>query len=203
MKKIIMLIIVLFVYLVQGGQAQDNNTFEDKPKLTYKKKQRSKVFLKVPNDEWPSQVIFDTIQICYQGTIRWIVTGSPGLLGQVPPYPVARKMTIHCFCVLDKLRTQYTYTPYVDMITSDPDPSNPQFLPNKFMEKAVMCIREHKTLDGLVVLDPNFKIEDLDNETKNDNKIEVKPPDDNSGESDSLPEQPNELPEQDAPLLNF
>ena len=203
MKKIIMLIIVLFVYLVQGGQAQDNNTFEDKPKLTYKKKQRSKVFLKVPNDEWPSQVIFDTIQICYQGTIRWIVMGSPGLLNQVPPYPIARKMTIHCFCVLDKLRTEYKYTPYVDMISKD-NPANPRILPNKFMEKAIMCIKEHKTLDGLVELDPNMIDEFLNgNETQIDKKIEDRPPDDNSGKSDSTPEHPKELPEQDVPLLNF
>ena len=167
-------------------RAEDNNT-------------RSKVFLMVPNDEWPSQVIFDTIQICYQGTIRWIVMGSPGLLNQAPPYPVARAMTIHCFCVLDKLRTEYRYTPYVDMLSAD-DPLNPQKLPNKFMEKSVQCIREHDTLSGLIILDPNFKMEDLD--IKNDIQIET-PPDANSGKSDSLPEQPKELPEQDEPLLNF
>jgi hypothetical protein len=42
-----------------------------------------------------------------------------------------------------------------------------------------------------------------DNETKNDTKIEVKPPDNNSRKSDSIPEQPKELPTEDAPLLNF
>ena len=125
--------------------------------------------------------------------------GNPNLLSQVPPYPIARAMTIHCFCVLDKLRTEYRYTPYVDMLSTD-DPANPQKLPNKFMEKSVECIREHDTLSGLIILDPNFKMEDLD--IKNDIQIET-PPDANSGKSDSLPEQPKELPEQDAPLLNF
>ena len=161
-------------------------------------------FIKVPDDEWPSQVIFDTIQICYQGTIKWIVMGSPGLLGQVPPYPVARAMTVHCFCVLDKLRTEYKFTPYTNMLGKD-DPMNPQMLPNKFMEKAVQCIKEHNTLAGLVVLDPNFNLnkmlEQKDNETKIDKKIKVETPDNNSGKLDS-PEQPKELPK-DVPLLNF
>ena len=207
MKKIIILLIVLFVYLVHSGWAQDNNTKEtgaeelNKARKKFKdgEKKRSTVFLKVPNDEWPTQVIFDTTNICYQGTVRWIAMGNPNLLSQVPPYPIARAMTIHCFCVLDKLRTEYRYTPYVDMLSTD-DPANPQKLPNKFMEKSVECIREHGTLAGLIVLDPNFNMEDLD--IKNDIQIET-PPDANSGKSDSLPEQPKELPEQDAPLLNF
>ena len=95
------------------------------------------------------------------------------------------------------------------MIGKD-NPMNPQVLPNKFMQKALQCIKEHNTLAGLVVLDQESlnmfgeKIKkQKDNETKIDQKIEVKPPDDNSRKSDSLPEQPKELPEQDAPLLNF
>ena len=200
-KKVLICLLILipvsiFIMNLTSVRAEDNNT-------------RSKVFLMVPNDEWPSQVIFDTIQICYQGTIRWIVMGSPGLLNQAPPYPVARAMTIHCFCVLDKLRTEYKYTPYVEMINKD-DPMNPQILPSKFMSKAIQCIKEHDTLSGLVVLDQKSidmfgeKInKQKDNETKIEQKIEVKPPDNNSGESDSTPEQPKELPTEDAPLLNF
>ena len=211
-KKVLICLLILipvsiFIMNLTLVRAEDNNTKEigadelNKAREKFKDegKKRGTVFLKVPNDEWPSQVIFDTIQICYQGTIRWIVMGSPGLLNQAPPYPVARAMTIHCFCVLDKLRTEYRYTPYVDMLSTD-DPANPQKLPNKFMEKSVECIREHDTLSGLIILDPNFKMEDLD--IKNDIQIET-PPDANSGKSDSLPEQPKELPEQDAPLLNF
>ena len=218
-KKVLICLLILipvsiFIMNLTLVRAEDNNTKEigadelNKAREKFKDegKKRGTVFLKVPNDEWPSQVIFDTIQICYQGTIRWIVMGSPGLLNQAPPYPVARAMTIHCFCVLDKLRTEYRYTPYVDMLSTD-DPLNPRLLPNKFMEKAVMCIKEHDTLSGLIVLDPNFNLDDIDinqkdNETKNDIQIET-PPDANSRKSDSLPEQPNELPEQDVPLLNF
>ena len=92
------------------------------------------------------------------------------------------------------------------MLDND-NPMMPKFLPELFMKKALECIKEHNTLAGLVVLDKNMFGEKInqknDNETKNDTKIEVKPPDDNSRKSDSLPEQPKELPTEDAPLLNF
>tara|TARA_Y100000310_G_scaffold194885_1_gene194899 strand:+ start:339 stop:1025 length:687 start_codon:yes stop_codon:yes gene_type:complete len=218
-KKLLIFLIILipvsiFIMNLTVVRAEDNNTKEtgadelNKARKQFKDggKKRGTVFLKVPNDEWPTQVIFDTTNICYQGTVRWIAMGNPNLLNQAPPYPIARAMTIHCFCVLDKLRTEYRYTPYVDMLSAD-DPLNPQKLPNKFMEKSVQCIREHDTLAGLIILDPNFNMEDLgtikqkDNEIKIDKKVEKVSPDDNSGKLDS-PEQPKELPT-DTPLLNF
>ena len=203
------LIVLGMVFFINGAKAEEAGSDElNKARNQLKTGEElvERHFIKVPDDEWPSQVIFDTIHVCYNGTIKWITTGNPNLLNQAPPYPVARAMTIHCFCVLDKLRTEYRYTPYVDMLSTD-DPLNPRLLPNKFMEKAVMCIKEHDTLSGLIVLDPNFNLDDIDinqkdNETKNDIQIET-PPDANSRKSDSLPEQPNELPEQDVPLLNF
>ena len=217
-KKLLIFLIILipvsiFIMNLTVVRAEDNNTKEgvgaeelNKARKKFKDegKKRGTVFLKVPNDEWPTQVIFDTTNICYQGTVRWIAMGNPNLLNQAPPYPIARAMTIHCFCVLDKLRTEYRYTPYVDMLNKD-DPMNPQKLPNKFMEKSVECIREHGTLAGLIVLDPNFNMEDLDTMKSKDidQKIEDVLPNDNSGKSDSLPEQPKELPTEDAPLLNF
>ena len=166
-------------------------------------------FIKVTDDEWPTQVIYDTTNICYQGTLRWIVMGNPNLANQLPPVHVARTMIVHCFCVMDKLRTEYKFTPYTDMLKGD-DPLMPKFLPELFMKKALECIKEHNTLSGLIILNQESlnmfgeKLKELtDNETKIDQKIEVEPPDDNSGKSDSIPEQPNELPEGDAPLLNF
>ena len=214
-KKVILaglifgLIVLGMVFFINGVKAEEAGSDElNKARNQLKTGEElvERHFIKVPDDEWPSQVIFDTIHVCYNGTIRGITTGNPNLLNQAPPYPVARAMTIHCFCVLDKLRTEYRYTPYVDMLSTD-DPLNPRLLPNKFMEKAVLCIKEHDTLSGLIVLDPNFNLDDIDinqkdNETKNDIQIET-PPDANSRKSDSLPEQPNELPEQDVPLLNF
>ena len=197
-------IFIMNLTSVRAEEAGADELNKARKQLKNEEKIVNRHFIKVPDDEWPSQVIFDTIQICYQGTIKWIVMGSPGLLGQVPPYPVARAMTVHCFCVLDKLRTEYKFTPYTNMLGKD-DPMNPRILPNKFMEKAVMCIKEHNTLAGLVVLDPNFNLnkmlEQKDNETKSDKKIKVETPDNNSGKLDS-PEQPKELPK-DVPLLNF
>ena len=203
---LIVLGMVFFINGVKAEEAGGDELNKARNQLKTGEELVERHFIKVPDDEWPSQVIFDTIHVCYNGTIKWITIGNPNLLNQAPPYPVARAMTIHCFCVLDKLRTEYRYTPYVDMLSTD-DPLNPRLLPNKFMEKAVMCIKEHDTLSGLIVLDPNFNLDDIDinqkdNETKNDIQIET-PPDANSRKSDSLPEQPNELPEQDVPLLNF
>ena len=211
-KKVLIFLIILipvsiFIMNLTSVRAEEAGADElNKARKQLKNEEKivNRHFIKVPDDEWPSQVIFDTIQICYQGTIKWIVMGAPGLLGQVPPYPVARAMTVHCFCVLDKLRTEYKFTPYTNMLGKD-DPMNPRMLPNKFMEKAVQCIKEHNTLAGLVVLDPNFNLnkmlEQKDNETKSDKKIKVETPDNNSGKLDS-PEQPKELPK-DVPLLNF
>ena len=203
MKKFWIIFIVVFLLVILEAsvmtRAQDNTTEGEIV---------NRHFIKVPDDEWPTQVIFDTTQICYAGTIRWIIMGQPSLANQVPPPHVVRTMTVHCFCVMDKLRTEYKFTPYTDMIGKD-NPMNPQLLPNKFMQKALQCIKEHNTLAGLVVLDQESlnmfgeKLkEQKDNETKIEQKIEV-PPDANSGKSDSLPEQPKELPTEDAPLLNF
>ena len=203
MKKFWIIFIVVFLLVILEAsvmtRAQDNTTEGEIV---------NRHFIKVPDDEWPTQVIFDTTQICYAGTIRWIIMGQPSLANQIPPPHVVRTMTVHCFCVMDKLRTEYKFTPYTDMIGKD-NPMNPQILPRKFMQKALQCIKEHNTLSGLIILDQESinmygeKIkEQKDNETKNDIQIEV-PPDANSGKSDSTPEQPKELPEQDVPLLNF
>ena len=196
MKKII-LFIVFFVYLIQCGWAQD-----EKP------------FIKVPNDEWPSQVIFDTVQVCYQGTLRWVAMGNPNLMNTPPPYHIARIMTIHCFCVLDKLRTQYKLTPWTELLSKD-NPLAPKVAPREFMIKAIMCIKDHNTLDGLVVLEGiEESLKDLlkqqsDNETTiiggyklSKDKKQIEGPDNGSGESDSIPEQPNE-PIEEVPQINF
>ena len=167
--------------------------------LTVVKAEDNKPFIKVPNDEWPSQVIFDTVQVCYQGTLRWVATGNPILMNTPPPYNVARVMTIHCFCVLDKLRTAYKLTVWTKMLSKD-NPSAPVVAPREFMQKAVLCIKDHNTLTGLVVLDPKMLDEFLnDNETSTRKQKES---DNGSGTSDSIPEQPNE-PLEEAPQINF
>jgi hypothetical protein len=177
------LMVFLMVFFVKGVRAEDN-----------------KPFIKVPNDEWPSQVIFDTVQVCYQGTLRWVAMGNPNLMNNPPPYHIARIMTIHCFCVLDKLRTAYKLTVWTKMLSKD-NPSAPVVAPREFMQKAVLCLKEHNTLTGLVVLDPKMLDEFLnDNETSTRKQQEGL--DNGSGTSDSIPEQPNE-PLEEAPQINF
>ena len=154
----------------------------------------------MPDDEWPSQVIFDTIHVCYNGTLRWIAMGNPSLLNTPPPYGIARLMTVHCFCVLDKVRTQYKYRAYVDHITKD-DRSAPTLVPKLFMGKSLECIRDFGTLQGLVILDEDA-LKAFD-EYAEDNVTKVEKKDDssvNSGKSDS-PEQPEEVPTEDSPII--
>ena len=44
------------------------------------------------DDEWPSQLIYDTIGACYQGTIRWVILSNPSLFGQMPGPMAQRQM---------------------------------------------------------------------------------------------------------------
>jgi uncharacterized membrane-anchored protein YhcB (DUF1043 family) len=196
------LMVFLMVFFVKGVRAEDAGADElNKARKQLKNNETllERHFIKVPNDEWPSQVIFDTVQVCYQGTLRWVAMGNPNLMNTPPPYNVARVMTIHCFCVLDKLRTAYKLTVWTKMLSKD-NPLAPIVAPKEFMQKAVLCIKDHNTLTGLVVLDPKMLDEFLnDNETSTRKQKES---DNGSGTSDSIPEQPNE-PLEEAPQINF
>jgi len=180
MKNFYIMFIIVFSLMTHPGWAQE----------------------RMPDDDWPSRVVFDTIHVCYGGTIRWVAMGNPQLLAQTPPPDIARAMTIHCFCVLDKIRTKFKYSKYVEYIKKDSQ-TKPELIPRLFMKKSLMCIKEHDTLQGLILLDDE-SLKGLDefvedNATKVDKKIEVNPP--NSGKSDS-PEQPKEY-SKDTPLLSF
>ena len=161
---------------------------------------------KIPDDEWPSQVIYDTVHVCYNGIIRWIAMGNPQLMTQQPPPHIARLMLVHCFCVLDQIRTKHKYKAYVDFINND-SMEDQSLLPKLFMRNSLKCVKEYGTLQGLVILDEKaYKgLEEWsDNETQSDTEIEGKSSDNNSGKSDS-PELPEDLPQEDKdlPLLNF
>ncbi len=168
------------------------------------KAEDNKTVVKVPNDEWPSQVIFDTVSICYQGTLRWVAMGNPNLLNFPPPYPIARVMTVHCFCVLDKLRTEYKITTWAEMLGVD-DPLVPKVAPEEFWLKAISCIKEHNTLQGLVTLqsaEEGLKILEKQRDNETITRKQKEETDNGSGQSDSTPEQPEELL-QDTPQINF
>ena len=99
--KIVMGVLLFLIIMLVGGisvlRAEDNKTIEftDRgwPKL-------------LDDDKWTSQLIFDTVQACYQGTIRWVVLSHPTLLNQIPTLAAQRQMMEHCFCVMDKIRKE-------------------------------------------------------------------------------------------------
>jgi len=191
MKKILMMFVIVFTFLfipfIWAEHSKELGGYD-----------------KVPDDEWPSQVVFDTVHVCYNGTLRWIAMGNPALTSQQPPYHIARMMTVHCFCVMDKVRTQFKYRAYVNYIMKDKDTRAPTLIPKLFMGKSLECIRDYHTLEGLVILDEEAlkKLNEwTDNETQSDKSEDILS-DNNSGKSDS-PEQPEELPKEDVPLLNF
>ena len=200
---LIVLGMVFFINGVKAEEAGGDELNKARKQLKNNETLLERHFIKVPNDEWPSQVIFDTVQVCYQGTLRWVAMGNPNLINTPPPYHVARVMTVHCFCVLDKLRTAYKLTVWTKMLSKE-NPLAPTVAPKEFMQKAVLCIKEHNTLTGLVVLDPNMLDEFLNdiNDNETITRKQKEETNNGSGKSDSIPEQPNE-PLEEAPQINF
>ena len=101
-------------------------------------------------DEWTTQLLYDTTNACYQGTVRWIMMANPALIGQAPPLMVQRQMIQHCFCVMDKIRYEFTHGKYVALVESG-------FLVGElFMNKAYECIRAvsytHLTLPTILLV---------------------------------------------------
>ena len=104
MKYIKFILCMLFVFgimvMVSQVNAEDNKT-TDEPVFT------ERGFPKIlDDDKWVSQLVYDTIGACYQGTIRWVILSNPSLLGQIPAPIAQRQMVEHCFCVMDKIRKE-------------------------------------------------------------------------------------------------
>ena len=132
---------------------------------------------------WPTQVVYDTIGACYQGTYKWIVMTNPSLIGSMPPPQTQRKMVEHCFCVLDRIRIQYSYVEYVQSVT------NQTMLSTLYYTTALTCVSENNTLNGIMILEPK------DNETMEENKIPktpIKPKEPQDSKEESSPDQPKE-----------
>ena len=173
LAKIIMgVLLVVMILLVAGVavvKAEDNKTieFDDKgwPKI-------------LDDDEWRSQLVFDTVQACYQGTIRWVLLSDPSLLNQIPSPIAQRQMMEHCFCVMDKIRKENKIEDYKKKVL------DPEWGGNLFMLKAMECVGEYKTL-------PTFFVKAPDNETKKENKIIIKPEEQQDLQEES-PDQPKE-----------
>ena len=144
------LIIVLFCIVMFAGQvkAEDNKTLSNLEQ----------------NQEWTTQLLWDTTNACYSGTYRWILMANPALIGQQPPPMVQRQMMLHCFCVMDKIRNEYTHEKYVEFVKSGIS------IGQLFMDKAYECIGEFDTMRGIIILP-----DQLDNSTMRDNETEVIP----------------------------
>ena len=179
--KIVGIVTLVLVMLLFAGtmtsEAQDNKTTQEAPIGGTEKKGFPKLGQILPNDKWTSQLVYDTLGGCYQGTIRWIVMTNPSLIGQAPNMMAQRQMMEHCFCVLDKIRFEISLKEYIAKVYDQ------QYVGNLFMVKAVECVAEYQTL-------PSFFTRNLipDNETKKleSPKVEDLP--------ESLPDQPEENP---------
>ena len=176
LAKIAMAILLFLIIMLVAGisvlRAEDNKTieFDDKgwPKI-------------LDDDEWRSQLVFDTVQACYQGTIRWIVLSNPTLLNQIPTLAAQRQMMEHCFCVMDKIRKENKIEDYRKKVI------DPEWGGNLFMLKAMECVGDYETLPSFFM-----KMPTPDNETKKvipeeseDSKEELPSPKPKESEEDS------------------
>ena len=175
---IIGLILGLMVIFAGIARAEDNKTINNPtngfPKI-------------IDDDRWSSQLVYDTLGACYQGTIKWIIMTNPSLLGQMPGPMAQRQMMEHCFCVLDKVRKNQPLKEYIRRVFDQ------IYIGDLFLKKALECIGEYKTLPSFFM-----KIPTPDNETKSDNNTIIKPdkpkdsqeepPGQNPKESNGLPD---------------
>ena len=177
------LIVFLMVFFVKGVRAEDNKTIVDQSRT---KGGYPKI---LDSDKWSTQLLWDTTNACYQGTIRWIVMTNPSLLGQVPNIMAQRQMVVHCFCVVDKIRKEHTLEEYFEKVL------DPSWTGNLFMLKAMECVREWQTL-------PLFFTTDLP--TDNKTVTPEKPIPDNSSstkDAESLPDQKQKEFKEESPLI--
>ncbi len=150
---VLLFVMILLVVGIVAVKAEDNKT-TDEPVFT------ERGFPKIlDDDKWVSQLVYDTINACYQGTIRWVVMSNPSLLGRIPAPIAQRQMVEHCFCVMDKIRKENKIEEYVKKVI------NPQWGGNLFMLKAVECVRKYATLPSFFM-----KLPMPDNATKTDDE---------------------------------
>ena len=174
-KSILIFLMILIVAGLFAVRAEDNKTTVD-PTRT------SGGFPKIlDKDKWSSQLVYDTIGACYQGTIRWVILTNPSLLGQLPGPMAQRQMVEHCFCVMDKIRKEVKLEDYRKKVL------DPEWTGNIFMLKAVECVGEWQTLPTFFI-----KMPTPDNKTKEKNKIIIKPEEPSQDSQEESPDQPKE-----------
>ena len=183
-KKISIIVVCVFSLMIIFdmflGYAQDNVT----------KNPRSTSEILIEKGNWPTQLVVDTVTGCYGGTIKWIVMANPALVGRRPQPDVQRTMLVHCSCILDKIRVQYTFVEYFVRISN---PVNQEWISTYFMTKAIECVRDHQTLEGLIKLD---NLPDNQTTTKPEEPKDTKP-------EEPLPKQPTEEAKDEEPNTLF
>ena len=167
---VLVAVFVLCLFLVGTftARGEDNKSFE----------------IETSKTGWPTQIVYDSVNACYQGTYRWIVLSNPALIGVIPQPHTQRKIIEHCFCVLDRVRKQYSFVEYMKAA------SNQEAIGNIYYETALKCVEENGTLQGILYLQPNS-----DNKTIEENKIPktpIKPEEPQDSKEESSPDQPKE-----------
>ena len=173
-KIIVGVLVFLLVILLVGVfavRAEDNTT-------------RKKVILK----EWTTQLLYDTTNACYQGTIRWIVLTNPNLIGQTPGWKSQRQMIVHCFCVMERIRKEITIKEYQKKVFDQ------EWTGNTFMAKALECVKEEKTLPSFFVIEGEKGIKSIPTPKEMETENSIVVPD---GETeDSQEESPDQKQEE-------
>jgi hypothetical protein len=132
--------------------------------------------------EWTTQIIYDTTNACYEGTIKWIVLSNPSLFGQMPNLQSQRQMIVHCFCVMDKIIKEFKIEEYQKLVY------DPEWVGTLFMTRAMECVKDEKTL-------PSFFTTQVEEDNKTittpeEGKLNDSPesPDQQEEESEGIPE---------------
>ena len=146
---------------------------------------REKVVLK----EWTTQLLYDTTNACYQGTIKWVLMSNPNLVGQAPDWRSQRQMLEHCFCVMDRIRREISIEEYQKKVFEQ------EWVGNTFITKALECVKEEKTLPSFFVIQGDEEIKTVDNETK---KVI---PEESEDSKDELPSQKPKQSEEDSTTI--
>ena len=188
MMKNILIIITLGVLMFVSTSIEgvDNKTV-DEPKFT-----KGGFPIILDADKWPSQIIYDTVGACYQGTIRWVVLSHPSLYGQIPTLAAQRQMAEHCFCVMDKIRHEIKLKEYIKKVL------DPEWGGNIFMLKAMECVNKYKTLPSFFT---NIIEIPSDNKTTTNDNEKIVIPEKSEDSKDELPSQKPKESEEDSTTI--
>jgi len=182
LAKIIMSVLLFLIIMLVAGifvvKAEDNET--------------KKVVLK----EWTTQLLYDTTNACYEGTIRWVLLSHPSLLGQPPNWRSQRQMIEHCFCVMDRIRKEIKIEDYQKLVY------DPVWTGNTFMVKAMECVKEEKTLPSFFVIqDKEIKTTPIPKVKTDDNETKKVIPEKSEDSKDELPSQKPKESEEDSTTI--